>query len=546
MEQVNDKGDLHRLSLVSRITYLFAVPRLYRNLTLDLSVDSHLRLLHRLGRSGSLLRVVRFLHVTNSSDQYWPLHYLHRLFCGLKNLLELRWSGILDIPWDILDVLHTRFPRLTLTLVITTTSGRLGAPQLTTCLHEMGSHMTSFSYHHETRDPLYGFKRDLLSMLICNPVLKRLDVRCKYRGIAMFPETGCIFERCQLPKLQTLIVSGLRQLFTHAELSLWGAQDGWTELRHLHTTELYFLPVFVGRVNLDELTLWPMTVNEVNDIALFFDNMSLEAPFGAPKHIVYRPPVRHSSVVPWWLLRHVPELPSFKTHHRFMRGENSVPGLSTMTAQEMSQLRRFCPLLEWLGFDIEVSRDAAGWPHDVLDETAHFEKQIQLSIHVYPASSKYVPARYRYRDCAKRFAKRRYELHPSDQGAFEIGFKFIRILPDHLQQHFNAMDHTFWSWKHGEKMSSFSNWSPYSTLEMRSTHELHRRQRRRETWMLGVGAGKYKKEIWKRKREMDRADGESRDTMAEDLQGEEVGGSGDVGGGEGSTAYATLYDLWIQ
>jgi hypothetical protein len=79
--------------------------------------------------------------------------------------------------------------------------------------------MTSFSYHHVTRDPLFGFKSDLVSMLIRNPVLKKLDVRCTYRGISMFPEFGCMFEGCQLPKLQTLIVAGLGRLFTHAELS---------------------------------------------------------------------------------------------------------------------------------------------------------------------------------------------------------------------------------------------------------------------------------------------------------------------------------------
>jgi hypothetical protein len=144
---------------------------------------------------------------------------------------------------------------------------------------------------------------------------------------------------------------------------------------------------------LDELTLWPLTIDEVNDIEPFFDNINLNAPFGAPRSIVYRPPGHHSCIVPWWIPKHVPKLSSFKTQHLFKREESSAPGLNTMTVRDISQLRRLCPLLTRLNFDIAVSHDAAGWPHNVRDEIAHFEKPIQLSIHVYPLSSKYTPAR---------------------------------------------------------------------------------------------------------------------------------------------------------
>jgi hypothetical protein len=61
--------------------------------------------------------------------------------------------------------------------------------------------------------------------------------------------------------------------------------------------------------------------------------------------------------------------------------------------------------------------------------------------------------------------------------------------------------------------------------------------------VLGLGAGRYKKEVRKRLGEMD---GGSGDAVGEELQGEEVGGCGDVGEGEGSAACATLYDLWMQ
>jgi hypothetical protein len=49
MEQVNDKSGLQSLCLVSRRMCIFAVPILYCKITLNLSVDSHRQLLHRLG-----------------------------------------------------------------------------------------------------------------------------------------------------------------------------------------------------------------------------------------------------------------------------------------------------------------------------------------------------------------------------------------------------------------------------------------------------------------------------------------------------------------
>lgn len=108
------KAGLLSVYLVCRHLYLLAVPCLYRNITFEMTRASHIHLTKSLAKPGSQPPgLIRNLVVSKAQEKHAAsLHALNIIVARLKHLIEISWwSGSLEIPLSLLDIVYNKFPK---------------------------------------------------------------------------------------------------------------------------------------------------------------------------------------------------------------------------------------------------------------------------------------------------------------------------------------------------------------------------------------------------------------------------------------------------
>lgn len=429
--------------------YITAVPFIYRHVSINFTLKSHVQLLSRLiGEGTTLPTLVRGLTIIDSDDTT-PIQTrdLCVLFFRLTNLEFLRWVGFADIPKPLLDVLATkRFPRGRFIISAKSISRKDVfnlPPPAPILMHEAVRHLTSFELHCETEDQVTPrLKVELVVLLLNSWALTTFDFSASGRTNAIrFGEMPRLFRECRLARLKTLKLTGTLKLFTKRELHLWGVQGGFQTLEELQLSSVTGLMPFVGKVpRLRSLHLFPRTSREIDRLDNFLNRLeSTMPPLGMVSHLAYVVGNRMDrDFIPWSILRKVsPTIVMLDIAHPYLVDGSTE--FAAPTTHDLKRLRQLCPGLR--GFVLDVKICDKKWPPGFLAELAHFEhiELIRLFIHQpWAKETQEFATSSTYRQASKVIHKTRKSIDMPQ--SFKVGFKDVRAWEE-MEDHWHIPDY---------------------------------------------------------------------------------------------------------
>lgn len=445
IEQVDETQDLLNLCLVSRRFYLRVISPLYRVVRLNLLRASHRQLLRRLNHPQSYLpERIRCLRVMNTDfmteDQKADVCVLLR---NSKNLRMFKWIGTLDMPRSILDILQTQLPKAK--IEIKDSSGGSNSPDddvnqpgprqpyefLTYSPHPQ---LTRLQFEPCSEAQYYPtFKLDFIKMLQNTPTLSHLEVHCLYAPD--YPEYIQHFRDVELPKLTFFsLQSWGNSLFTLRELMSWQLQGGWQNLIALRLRDMELLLAFLGQTpNLEILCLLPVIYEDMGRIEEALKDADTSSLFPKLRKFTYRNdeldrPPGHD-LFPFSLLQFMPHIINLDLFQDHFSTSEAYPKVDTLTAQNIQDIRKWCPNIEDLGIDVQLLGPYAKWPHDILNELASFEKPTTLTLYLHRLDTKrakLLKGRVDYFIVSRCIRKKRQRLNLPWLDSFEIQFKLVQ------------------------------------------------------------------------------------------------------------------------
>lgn len=452
---LDDHEACRQLSRTSRQLYIATVPWIYRHITINFSLKSHLRLLQRLIIPGSKLpAMVRNIEVeTSQTTSPEQLRDLCLFFTKLTNLRELSWKGIADVPVPLLDVLYSKFPRATLTIeasMISVANSMITQDSHAANIflhHPANRQLTSLLIHCTKSGGFYeGFKVDLMRTLMNCPGLTRLFI---YGSHNQGPYNDLFLKAPQMfPfQLKRLFLHGPK-LFTHQELKLWGEQGRWENLTQLETRSDDLMH-FVGKVpKLIFLRIFP-TIDGLDDIEAHLDSTTMTgSPLGQVRRLGFRSRGL-GATIPWCILKKIsPTVTYLDLGHA--KWDNTGIHHHPPLASELRALRNLCPGLQTLSIDCVIPtliRDR-GWPTLFFFELGCFKKlnDVTIYVHELPDNSSDTkdiacPSVYRQAYASMIAARERMGIQTSY--GFTVGFK--KVVPwERMKEHWDTPDLKLW------------------------------------------------------------------------------------------------------
>lgn len=414
LEHIESKQDLLNLCLVSRRLYCLTIGVLYRDLSLDFSAASHIRLMRRLVHAKATLpRRIQTIRVESSRVDLSLEHSdaLCALFHRMTNLKLFGWTGPLGALWDLPDVIHTRFPKAIIEITdnhcfqfdpeteddsdTEDDSETVREPITTLLTHPVQSQVTHITLCLTSSTHLYGsFKEDLVEFLNNNRILQLISIRL--RDEVSFPSHNAAFEKGEVPRPTVLDLGKTKTaVFTPQELKRWGKKGGFQRLSSLTIGSMDCFRCFVGRdIGLKKLALYT-TEDEDNDIDTIDEILgSANTPVPFPdlwyfscveKRALSRP---DPLFMPVNILRWMPKI----TYLIFVHNANWVLERVLPMPQHIRDIRQTCPDLEHLAIEMGLTEEC---PTDLIKELARFEKPIKLNLFVCRPAYRYVKARWR-------------------------------------------------------------------------------------------------------------------------------------------------------
>ncbi|KAH7091214.1 hypothetical protein FB567DRAFT_625788 [Paraphoma chrysanthemicola] len=480
---------LTNLTLVSRRLYLCTIPHLFRNVDLDVTRASHVRLLSRLARPRSRIPgLIQELAVTGIDEQRKDLlSDIVTVVSKLECLNALYWrDSSLDIPVSILDTLDRKFPKA--------------------CV-QIEANCVNLLKTAEESPP-------------STTVLEMLDV----------------FRTSDLPKLSDLrLLTNDMELFTQRELGIWGSKGGWDRLSELRLSHARHLVSFVGRVpNLTTLWLYPRGIQDFEALREHLESFPDASPFGPITTLVFggcstiHDLATEIQVVPWCILRHTPDLGYLDISRKRFDNVTPGPALHTATAQDIRDIRGLCPDLATILIDIGLQGPYADWPLDVLLELICFEKMSWLFLYLHRMDTNRAKIMTNLLDkarVARHMSRERQRLGLPWCGQFTVSFKTVSPW-EVMQERANFPDESVdfsespIGMYHNLIHSAEGRHSPALQLDRMTVQELESKKAKQVTGKFGWDRKGYGKEMKKR-------------FEIEGMVSE-------------ATGAATLYDLWTQ
>jgi hypothetical protein len=401
IKEVDTSRGLYNLCQVSRQFYQLTVMKLYCFFELDISTPSHQRLLHRRARPDDLFaRYIRGLIIDGIKyGQLQSAFHLSRALSRLINLESLVFTSSVVSPKCILDTLCNGV----------VDSGFHAAVLMPNMLQPLYTSMTALAYIKlnflyiglEIADQVQDtFKRDLVQMLLRARCLKILQIWIDFDVDQEFSSLLPDFDYEGFPKLDELwLVTGQEmEVFNPDELRRWGAVGGWNNLQRLTSVRSRELSAFIDQVpRLKDLCFIPWRYDDIDILESYLSDAQCEAPFGKEIRSIRLQGNTYSSslptglsyAMPWCLLKYVPNVTKLDTHRA--RFEGWLPGssLTTITTQDLVQLRNMCPRLEEFWIDVIYGPKSPAKIDDLIANLAQIEKLSKSVIYVHNGSSNF-------------------------------------------------------------------------------------------------------------------------------------------------------------
>jgi len=416
-----EKDDLLALCLVSRRLYLVTTPYLYRNLRIDLTRASHIRLIQRLIYSGpQLARKIQCLTISGTEKQTdFQLQDIDLLLARIGCLREFAWNGSLDIPHQTLQTLRLKFPkaRLRIGALHTRLQGlpaSAPAPPHATLLHPGCNHLRAFHFLSTGSGFLYtGFKRDLIHMLHHNPQLHSLHLDTYLepwdKSLRGDPELLNELQSGPLPRVSSLILA--TSLFSTGEIELCAQRDMFRRvvLLRVHNSK-QFLSICARALNLGDVTLVP-------EHGLRFDGLIAQVeqlaalkrpPFRKVQSLRYQTFEHLNSpsqqpAMPWYLIGQMPILISVELYPFLLQSSRAGPQLDATTTTDLKKLRDLVPGVEKIVVHVPARPLQSQARLEILRELATFERLNDVSLYLFASNGINCPAKLQLLMCYQIF-----------------------------------------------------------------------------------------------------------------------------------------------
>lgn len=440
-----EKEDLLALCSVSRRLYLVTIPYLYRNLRIDLTRASHIRLIQRLIHSGSqLTRKIQWLTISGTEKQTgFQFLDIDLLLSRLVRLREFAWNGSLDIPHQTLQTLRKQFPRARLRIGALQTRlqslpASAPAPSHATLLHPGCKHLRAFHFLSSGSGFLYTeFKRDLIHMLHHNPQLYSLHLDTYLepwdKSLRDDPDLLNELQSGPLPRISSLILA--TSLFTTGEIELC-AQRGMFRrvvLLRVHNSK-QFLSICARAPDIRDITFVPEhglrfggLIAQVNQLAA-----SKRPPFSKVQSLRYQT-LEHlgafsqQPAMPWYLIGQMPRLISVELYPFLLRSSRAGPQLEATTTTDLKKLRNLVPGVQKIVVHIVARPLRSRARREILRELATFEQLTDVSLYLFAENGFNCPAMLQLSMCCYIFheflAARKATSH--NQEPLTVMFKFV-------------------------------------------------------------------------------------------------------------------------
>ncbi|KAH4006444.1 hypothetical protein HBI56_033540 [Parastagonospora nodorum] len=439
-----EKEDLLALCLVSRRLYLVTTPYLYRNLRIDLTRASHIRLIQRLIHSGSqLASKIRWLTISGTEKQTdLQLQDIDLLFSRLVRLQEFAWNGSLDIPHHTLQTLRNRFPKAGLRIGALQTMLQglpAPAPSHATLLHPGCKHLRAFHFLSLGSGSLYtGFKRDLIHMLHHNPQLCSLHLDTYLepwdKSLRDDPELLNELHSGPLPRVSSLILA--TSLFTTGEIELC-AQRGMFRrvlLLRVHNSK-QFLSICARSLDIKDITFVPEHGLRFGGLIAQVDRLagSKRPPFRKVRSLRYQTLehmssfTQHQPEMPWYLIAQMPRLNLLEHYPFLLLSSRTGPQLGATTTTGLKKLRDLVPGVQKIVVHISARPLQSRARLGIIRELATFERLNDVSLYLFAGNGYNCPAMLQQSMCRQIFqeflAARKPTIH--SQEPLTVIFKFV-------------------------------------------------------------------------------------------------------------------------
>lgn len=393
LEHVYENEDLLNVCLVCRRLYMFAMEKLYRDISLDVTLASHRQLVQRVICTNSvLLQRIQSIRITGALKPY-DKHYseLRLLILRHKNPRKIVLDGLLCVSassGSFLDAIHDRFPHAAIEIdTISQLTQYVEYTATTLTSHPICFQITQLSITLEYGWSEYAdFKKDLISVLRRAKSLEDLTIRTSEYD--SFPEYLAAFRTDKLPKLKRLDLGREKGIFTSRELELWGRGDKLERLTLLLVgSAVCFGAIIKGKVDLKLLYLYTHEARDMADIVLALERRASSSPFENLHHFSCVEQTAHGRYNFVFMnvdvLRWTPNLKSIVVGRDYHVSASYLPpGFNLPTLQQIKDMRRLCPDLEEILIEVGIAGSTTKWPLDAIDELCRFEKLTYLNLFV--------------------------------------------------------------------------------------------------------------------------------------------------------------------
>jgi hypothetical protein len=328
-----------------------------------------------------------------------------------------------------------------------------------------------------------SFRRNLLVMLLFARSLPSLQLwtNLNLENDQDFTDILSPHNYNNLPKLDELwIVTGKLRVFSYYELCLWGEACGWRNMRTLMFGRPRDLLAFIAKVpRLEGLVFMPRGENDVDKAESYLRNSEHDAPLVqtlntirmAPDYLVRHSPTRLSRAVPWCLLQYARNITTLVIYRPRLGLGWTSNDICAATANDIVQLRNFCPALEELWVDVVVLdfwRSAT--TKKLLASFAQIEKLKRLRIYLHVDKlwhNKVLLGRLECCDMFRIILDKRKNKQLSCEAPFAVDFKVVRNW-DKMRDNYWIADYEFWIDESGQvrfkkrpRVKVVSSWAVY-------------------------------------------------------------------------------------
>ncbi|PVH97213.1 hypothetical protein DM02DRAFT_658504 [Periconia macrospinosa] len=398
---LHDRDALCCMSRTSHRFYALAFRLNHRQLKIDFADNRTIHFFRRLRNSSPQVQSLVQTLIIQAPEHWKPTDdpNLGDVLDFVKNLSTLRnltWRGSIDIPRTMLNDL-AKLPVKTVSFV---SLANLHMEERWPCSrrsrwdflsHPLVSHLTVFHWCPTTPRQVHRrFKGQFLSMLKqCEGTLQDLSITPRKLLVGFLPERA-MFRQHRFSRLKCFRLNAKCDLFTPAELAIWGRRNAWDGLEQLAIPSTY-VPVFLEHTpRLKSLMLTMQLEFQVDRFANWLKDLSTRPTFPSLTNLfVYdKQPAGSNSPdnqwVPVSLFWCMPNLQICQLKsRRGVRTYGPVRG-----DRDLYTIRHWCPKIRNL-YVVAVARNC--WPAQMLRELSLLEAHelVTVCFDFHNARSKY-------------------------------------------------------------------------------------------------------------------------------------------------------------